>query len=100
ATLDLVIGISGSRAGCLQLAGKCQDRRLADRAFEMAMTHSQVALPQINRTEADAQLYGRLASSIIYANASLRAEAAVIAKNRRGQPGLWGYARSRALPIV
>ena len=59
-----------------------------------------MTLRQINVTEADAQLYGRLASSIIYANASLRAEASVIAKNRRGQSGLWGYAISGDLPIV
>ncbi len=99
-TLDLVTGIGDSRAACLQLAEKYQDRRLADRAFEMAWTHSQVALRQINVTEAEAQLFGRLASSIIYANASLRAEASVIAKNRRGQSGLWGYAISGDLPIV
>jgi cellobiose phosphorylase len=100
ATLDLVTGIGESRAACLQLAEKYQDRRLANRAFEMAWTHSQVALRQINVTEAEAQLYGRLASSIIYANATLRAEAGVIAKNRRGQSGLWGYAISGDLPIV
>ncbi len=100
ATLDLVIGIGESRTACLQLAEKYQDRRLADRAFEMAWTHSQVALRQINVSEADAQLYGRLASSIIYANASLRAEASTIAQNRRGQSGLWGYAISGDLPIV
>jgi cellobiose phosphorylase len=99
-TLDLVTGIGESRASCLHLADKYRDRRLADRAFEMAWTHSQVALRQINVTEADAQLYGRLASSIIYANASLRAEASVVAKNRRGQSGLWGYAISGDLPIV
>ncbi len=69
ATLDLVTGVGESRAACLHLAEKYQDRRLADRAFEMAWTHSQVALRQINVTEADAQLYGRLASSILYANA-------------------------------
>jgi cellobiose phosphorylase len=99
-TLDLVTGIGESRAACLHLVDKYQDRRLADRAVEMAWTHSQVALRQINVTEADAQLYGRVASSIIYANASLRAEASVIAKNRRGQSGLWGYAISGDLPIV
>ncbi|MGA8048629.1 MAG: glucoamylase family protein [Burkholderiales bacterium] len=99
-TLDLVTGIGESRAACLQLAERYQDRRFADRAFEMAWTHSQVALRQINVTEADAQLYGRVASSIIYANASLRADPSVIAKNRRGQSGLWGYAISGDLPIV
>ena len=99
-TVDLVTGIGEDRAACLSLVEKYQDRRLADRAFEMAWTHSQVALRQLNITEADAQLYGRLTSSIVYANASLRAEAGVIARNRRSQSGLWGYAISGDLPIV
>jgi cellobiose phosphorylase len=59
-----------------------------------------VVLRQINATEADAQLYGRLASSVIYANSSLRADAAVLSKNRSGQSGLWRYAISGDLPIV
>ena len=75
-------------------------RRLADRVFELAWTQSQVLLRQINATEADAQLYAHLASSLIYPNASLRADASVIIKNRRGQSGLWGYAISGDLPIV
>ena len=75
-------------------------RRLADRVFNLAWTHAQVLLRQVNAPEADAQLYGRLASSIIYANASLRVDPGVILKNRRGQSGLWGYAISGDLPIV
>jgi cellobiose phosphorylase len=59
-----------------------------------------VTLHQINASESDAQLYGRLASSVLYANAALRADAAVLVKNRRGQSGLWGYAISGDLPIV
>ena len=55
---------------------------------------------QINATESDAQLYARLASSVLYANAALRADAGVLMKNRRGQSGLWGYAISGDLPIV
>jgi cellobiose phosphorylase len=99
-TVDLVSGIGETRDLCLRLVDKYQDRRLADRVFELAWTHSQVVLRQLNTTEADAQLYGRLAGSILYANASLRAEAAVLNKNRRGQSGLWGYAISGDLPIV
>ena len=45
------------------LVEKYQDRRFADRVFDLAWTHSQVFLRQINATEADAQLYGHLASS-------------------------------------
>jgi len=57
-------------------------------------------LQQINATESDAQLYGRLAGSIIYANPSMRALEGVLIRNRRGQSSLWGYAISGDLPIV
>jgi cyclic beta-1,2-glucan synthetase len=68
--------------------------------FELTWTHSQVVLRQLNAAEADSQLYARLASSVIYANASLRAPASTLVRNRRGQSGLWGYAISGDLPIV
>ena len=100
ATIDIVSGIGETRDAALNLVDKYQDRRIADRVLELAWTHAQVVLRQINATEADAQLYGRLASSVLYANSSLRADAAVLVKNRRGQSGLWGYAISGDLPIV
>jgi len=100
ATIDMVSGLGETRDAALSLVGKYRDRHLADRVFELAWTHGQVTLRQINATEADAQLYGRLAGSVIYANSSLRADAGVLIKNRRGQSGLWGYAISGDLPIV
>jgi cellobiose phosphorylase len=99
-TIDIVSGIGETRDACLALAEKYQDRRLADRVFGLAWTHSQVLLRQINATEADAQLYGQLAASIVFANSSLRADASVLMKNRRGQSDLWGYSISGDLPIV
>ncbi|MGB7918819.1 MAG: hypothetical protein WCF40_02065 [Desulfobacterales bacterium] len=100
ATINMVSGIGETRDAALRLVAKYQDRRLADRVFDLAWTHGQVLLRQFNASEADAQLYGRLASSIIYANASLRADPSVLIKNHRGQSGLWGYAISGDLPIV
>ena len=100
ATANLVSGVGETRDRCLQLVDKYQDRHLADRVFDLAWTHSQVVLRQLNATEADAQSFGRLASAILYANPSLRAEASVLSNNRRGQSGLWGYAISGDLPIV
>jgi cellobiose phosphorylase len=100
ATVNVVSGVGETRDICLGLAGKYQDRRLADRVFELAWTHSQVLLRQLNATETDAQLYGRLAGSVIYANASLRADPSVLVRNERGQSGLWGYSISGDLPIV
>ncbi len=100
ATVNLVTGVSESREDCVTLVDKYQDRLLADRVFDLAWTHSQVVLRQLNATESDGQLYARLANSIIYANSSLRADPGVLIKNRRAQSGLWGYSISGDLPIV
>ena len=100
ATINIVSGIGDTRDVCLGLIGKYRDRRLADRVFDLAWSHSQVFLRQLNATEGDAQLYGRLASSVIYANSSLRADPGLLIKNHRGQSGLWGYSISGDLPIV
>ncbi|HZA95282.1 MAG TPA: glucoamylase family protein, partial [Burkholderiaceae bacterium] len=99
ATVDIVCGVGDNRDGVMGLIEKYQDRRLADRVFDLTWTHSQVVLRQLNATEADAQLYGRLASSVLFANASLRGAPSVLLRNRRGQSALWGYAISGDLPI-
>src|SRR5258708_6847047 len=100
ATANLVSGMGETRDRCLQLVDKYQDRHLADRVFDLAWTHSQVVLRQLNIAEADAQNFGRLVSSILYANPTLRAESSLLSNNRRGQSGLWGYSVSGDLPIV
>ncbi|MFZ7125632.1 MAG: GH36-type glycosyl hydrolase domain-containing protein [Desulfobacterales bacterium] len=100
ATVNMVFGIGASREDALRLVEKYQDRRLADRVFDLAWTHGQVLLRQLNASQADAQLYGRLAGAILYANSALRADPGILQKNRRGQSGLWGYAISGDLPIV
>ncbi|MDD2046610.1 GH36-type glycosyl hydrolase domain-containing protein [Pseudomonas putida] len=100
ATIDLVTGVAGSREACLQQIAKYRDRHLADRVFDLAWTHSQVLLRQLNGSLVDARLYEQMAASVIYANATLRANSALLASNRRNQSGLWGQAISGDLPIV
>ena len=100
AIVNIVTGMADTREAGLGLIEKYRDRNLADRVFDLAWTHSQVVLRQINATESDGQLYARLAGSIIYNSSNLRADASVLIKNRRGQSGLWGYAISGDLPIV
>ncbi|MBL9208921.1 MAG: hypothetical protein JNL92_00550, partial [Opitutaceae bacterium] len=100
AVIDLVIGVTGSRVHALALAEKYQQSRMGDRAFELAWTHSQVTLRQINATEAEAQLYGRLAGALIHADPDRRAAPGLLRGNRRGQSGLWSYGISGDAPIV
>jgi cellobiose phosphorylase len=98
--VDVATGVADAREGALALVEKYRDRRLADRVFDLAFTHNQVLLRQINATPAEAQLYERLAGSLLYATPALRAEPATLARNRRGQNGLWGLSVSGDLPIV
>ena len=100
ATIDLVTGATADRGTAEHLIERYQDRHLTDRVFDLAWTHNQVVLQQFGIAEAEAQEYVRLAGSMIFANASLRADAADIQRNRRGQSGLWGYAISGDLPIL
>jgi cellobiose phosphorylase len=100
AVLDIVTGISETRDTSQYLIDKYQDRNMRDRAFELSWTHSQVVLRQINATEEDAELYARLASSVIYMNPALRANSNILIKNQRGQSALWSYSISGDLPIV
>jgi cyclic beta-1,2-glucan synthetase len=98
--IDLITGISGTRENVQHLIDKYQDSYLRDRAFDLSWTHSQVVLRQINATESHAQLYSKLASSIVYNNPSLRAKQDVLLKNYRGQSALWSYSISGDLPII
>jgi cyclic beta-1,2-glucan synthetase len=100
ATVNIVTGVAETREACLALIAKYKDRSIADRVFDLAWTHSQVTLRQINAREADAQLYSRLAGFIYYAGATHRADPALLRKNRRNQSGLWGYSLSGDLPVV
>jgi cyclic beta-1,2-glucan synthetase len=98
--VQIISGIADTREAALALLDKYCDRHFVDRAFEMAWFQSQEVQRHLNATEADAQVYGRLAGSIIYGNALRRAAPSVIARNKLGQPGLWRFGISGDLPIV
>ncbi len=100
AIIDMVQGVGVDREACTGLVDKYRDRRLADRVFDLAWTHSQVVRRQINASQADAQLYERLAGLMVYAHPMLRADPEVLLQNQRGQSGLWGHSISGDLPIV
>ncbi|MEO5648724.1 MAG: glucoamylase family protein [Ginsengibacter sp.] len=100
ATIDLIFGICETRESSEALMHKYRDRNLKRRAFELSWTHMQVLLRQINASESDAQLFGKLAASVIYSNPNLRTNETMIKSNFRGQSGLWSHSVSGDLPIV
>ncbi len=66
----------------------------------MAWFQSQEILRLLNISETEAQIYGRLATSVIHAGALRRAAPGIIERNQLGQPGLWRFGISGDLPIV
>ncbi|WAK03588.1 GH36-type glycosyl hydrolase domain-containing protein [Methylobacter sp. YRD-M1] len=100
AVVKIITGAADTREAVLELIDKYRDRHFIERAFEMAWFHSQEVLRHLNASESDAQIFGRLATSVIYSNALRRAPPSVIARNQLGQPGLWPFAVSGDWPIV
>ena len=100
ATVTLVSGIAPTREEILALVEKYQDQTIADRCFELAWTHGSIVLRHLNTTEAEAQLYGRLAGALLYNQAARRANPSVLLRNQRGQRSLWSLGISGDLPIV
>jgi cyclic beta-1,2-glucan synthetase len=100
-SLNMVTGIAETKEICQGLINKYQDNKShKDRVFEMAWSHSQIVLRQINASEGEAQMYNRLAGSVLFANAAFRADPGILINNHRQQSGLWGYSISGDLPIV
>jgi len=97
---DLITGMAPTREQALTLVDRYHDVRFADRVFDLAWTHSQVLLHQLRASEAMAEVFATLAGSVIYTNPRFRANASLLARNRKGQSSLWSYGISGDLPIV
>jgi cellobiose phosphorylase len=78
ASVQIISGIADTREAALALLEKYCDRHFIERAFEMAWFQSLEVLHHFSATETDAQVYGRLASSVIYGNALRRAAPSIV----------------------
>ena len=100
AVVNLVLGVAENRDAALAHVEKYQSLHMAERAFDLAWTHNQVTLHHLNVTETEAQLYGRLAGALIYADPARRANPGVLLANKRGKNGLWSYGISGDIPMI
>ena len=104
ATVDLVLGAAGGLAAARELAQRFQsahgDNPAVDHAEEAAWTHGQAFLRRMEVSEADAQLYTRLAGCLLRPVPALRIDAAVIARNVRGRADLAPYGIAGDLPVL
>ncbi|HET7379280.1 MAG TPA: glucoamylase family protein, partial [Gaiellales bacterium] len=98
--LSFATGMAASRDGALAIAHKYHDPSAAARTFALAFTRAQSTLRHLGISSDDAQLFERLASRVLYSDASLRAGPEVLGRNVLGQPGLWAHGISGDLPIL
>ena len=98
--LSFATGTASSRETALALAQRYRDPNAAARTFAMAFAHGQSALRHLGVSSEEAMLFERLASRVLYADASLRADPEFLARNALGQEGLWGHGISGDLPIL
>ena len=99
-TIDWLTGVAATREACVALARQVRDARAEKQMLKQVGAYRRKVLRTLDTSDAEALLYQRMATSIIYALAGLRADAGVIEQNRRGQSGLWGFGISGDLPIV
>jgi cyclic beta-1,2-glucan synthetase len=100
ASVVLCTAVAKSRDAVLALASHYTDPQAILRVFDLAWAHSQIELNHLHLSGADAHLYQRLATHLVYAGPTLRAPASALTANRQGQPGLWRHGISGDRPIL
>ena len=98
--MSFATGITVSRDAALAMAQKYHDPNAAARTFALAFTQAQSTLRHLGISSDEAQLFERLASRVMYIDASMRARPEVLGLNVLGQSGLWGHGISGDLPIL
>jgi cyclic beta-1,2-glucan synthetase len=99
-TIDWITGVAATREACVKLARTVCDERASAAILEQAGAYRATTLQALQASDADALTYARIAAAILYADRGLRADANVIAQNRRGQSDLWKFGISGDVAIV
>ena len=89
-----------SRQEVLALCRRYQTSRAINQAFDQARSRAEVELRQLGLATTDLEHIQQLLSALVYPHAALRADPAVLAANRKGQSGLWGWGISGDYPIL
>ena len=98
--LAFTTGVAESRDAAIALAHKYHDAGAVARTFALAFAHGQSGRRHLGISSDEAVLFERLASRVLYTDASLRARARAAGENTLGQEGLWPHSISGDLPIL
>jgi cyclic beta-1,2-glucan synthetase len=98
--LSFATGMTTSRETALALAQRYHDPAATARTFALAFAHARSRLHHLGITSDEALLFERLASRVLYDDASLRPGPEVLARSTLGQEGLWVHGVSGDLPVL
>ncbi len=91
---------AASRAEALDLVARYQSELAINRAFDEARAYSEKELGELGLDGPGVQRIQQLLSVLLYPANMLRAAAHILAKNDKGQSGLWAYGISGDYPIL
>jgi len=100
AVLSFVVAVSENKELLLNLVDKYHSPDVIEKAFDLALTRSQVEASYLNLKAAEMELYQSMIRDLVFNSSTRRANRSIIAKNTQGQPSLWKYGISGDLPIV
>ena len=92
--------VASSREAALQLVDKQRDTNAFVRAATLAWTQAQIQLRHLDSDAAESSLFQRLASYVLFADASMRPSSAKIRSGTGAPAGLWAHGISGDIPIV
>ena len=98
--LDFLTLAGSDRAEVLALARRYQSRPVIDRAFGRARAVIERELREQELSTQDLENLDGLLSALLYPSAGLRSAPEILAANRKGQHGLWGFGISGDHPIL
>jgi cyclic beta-1,2-glucan synthetase len=99
-SLAVITLAAPSRAAALTLAQRYQTWATIDRAFLRARSIAEQELRQLGLYGDTLEKIQHVLSVLLYPHPALRAEAATLAANSKGQSGLWAYGISGDYPIL
>lgn len=100
ASLTFYTQMGPSREAVVEMADHMQDRFFYERLDSLAWTQAQIRLHYLNIEPDEAHLFQRLATRLIFLDASLRPSEEVLKSNRRDLGGLWALGVSGDHPIM
>jgi cellobiose phosphorylase len=100
AEIWIITGVAETREKAMAAVHRYRDPRLAARVFELSRAQSQLMLQHLSMTEAEAQLYAHLASTLLYSTPRYRLNPMTLAQQLRRQDALWPLGLSGDRPIV